>query len=209
MTSIRPAVLVLVIVLGSVLAPPVAPLVVGTAFAGPLDHPGYPYAHSCSGCHGFAGNSRSDSMPILAGMAASYVKKAVEDYASGRRASAEMQPFAKAILATGHVDDVAGYFASQKREPTPVAVDSAAAARGRTAAQSCGLCHGPDGRGNEAALVPDLRAQPPGYLRTQMLLFKTGKRTVSDPRVATVKAEMQKLSDETIGDLAAFYASQR
>jgi cytochrome c553 len=204
MTTFRPAVLLALAGALGLLA-----LLVLPALAGPLDHPGYPYAHSCSGCHGFAGNSRSDAMPILAGMAASYVKKAMEDYANGRRASAEMQPFAKAIVQTGHVDDVASYFASQKREPTPVAVDAAAAARGRTPAQSCGLCHGPDGRGNEAALVPDLRAQPPGYLRAQMLLFKNGKRTVSDPRIATVKAEMQKLSDETIADLAAYYASQR
>ena len=30
----------------------------GSAAAGPLDHPGYAKALTCSACHGFAGNSR-------------------------------------------------------------------------------------------------------------------------------------------------------
>src|SRR5207244_2695285 len=48
-------------------------LVVGVAAtpaaAGPLlDKPGYAKAVTCSACHGTAGNSRSDAVPILAGV---------------------------------------------------------------------------------------------------------------------------------------------
>jgi cytochrome c553 len=54
-------------------------LVAPSTEAGPLDHPGYTKAFSCSACHGFGGNSRSATMPILAGMNANYMKKALQD----------------------------------------------------------------------------------------------------------------------------------
>ena len=74
---------------------------------------------TCSACHGFAGQSRGDTVPILAGIDAAYFKKAIADYAAGRRPSPEMEPYAKMVTHFG-VDDVAGYFAGQKREPTPL-----------------------------------------------------------------------------------------
>ena len=87
-----------------------------TAPAGPLDTPGYAKAVTCSACHGANGNSRSESMPILAGMNVAYFKKAIEDYAAGRRPSPEMEPFAKQVQLLG-VDEIAAFFAAQKREP--------------------------------------------------------------------------------------------
>ena len=72
-------------------------LLAGEAGAGALDTPGYDKAFSCSACHGAAGNSRTDAMPILAGMSPAYFKKAIEDYATGKRVSPEMEPFAKQV----------------------------------------------------------------------------------------------------------------
>src|SRR5438094_1763306 len=140
------------------------------AAAGPLDHPGYTKAFSCSACHGFAGNSRSATMPILAGMNATYVKKALQDYASGKRPSPEMEPYAKMAVQLG-IDDVASYFASQTKIPTPIAADAAAVTRGRIASQPCVVCHGA-GKGDPSKGVPDLTGQPAAYLQSQMLLFK-------------------------------------
>src|SRR5689334_10675002 len=88
--------------------------VAGSAWAGPLDMAGGPQALVCSACHGFAGQSRSNAMPILAGIAPWYFKKAIQDYASGKRTSPEMEPYAKMVLQSG-VDDVAAYFAAQAR----------------------------------------------------------------------------------------------
>ena len=48
-----------------------------TALAGPLDGPGAQKALVCSACHGFGGNSRGDTVPILAGADAAYLKKAL------------------------------------------------------------------------------------------------------------------------------------
>ena len=148
----------------------------GSSFAGPLDTPGATKALTCAACHGPAGQSPSNTMPILAGISTEYFKKAIEDYATGKRVSPEMEPYAKAVKVLG-VDEVAGYFAAQKKEPTSIRADAAAAERGKAAAAACALCHGPDGRGDPAKTIPDLRGQPPGYLKSQMLLFKADKRS--------------------------------
>ena len=178
------------------------------AHAGPLDHPGYTKAFSCSACHGFAGNSKSDAMPILAGADAAYLKKALEDYAAGRRPSPEMEPYAKMAIQLG-ADDVAAYFASQKKEPTPVKSAGAAVARGKTASAKCAACHGERGKGDPAKRIPDLTGQPPAYLRNQMLLFKTDRRSPGDPALTTLKSVMKDIPDETFADLAAYFSSLR
>ncbi len=182
--------------------------IAGAAGAGPLDAPGAAKALNCTACHGSQGQSPSDTMPILAGMSSGYFKKAIEDYAAGRRPSPEMEPYAKQVLGLG-VDEVAGYFSAQKRAPTSVKVDGAAVERGRAAAVQCAVCHGERGEGDAAKLVPDLRGQPPGYLRSQMLLFKQDRRSPGDERLKVVKALMKTIPDETLADLAAYFSSQR
>lgn len=182
--------------------------VAGPAAAGPLDMPGATKAMNCAACHGPAGQSASETMPILSGLWPEYFKKAIEDYAAGRRPSPEMEPYAKQVLQLG-VDDIAAYFAAQKREPTALKVDAAAAGRGRTAAQQCVLCHGPDGRGDRAKRIPDISGQPAGYLNNQMLLFKQDKRSPGDEQLKPLKALFKTLPDQTIADLAAYFSSVR
>jgi cytochrome c553 len=180
----------------------------GAAGAGPLDMPGAPQALVCSACHGFAGESRSNTMPILAGIAPWYFKKAIQDYAAGKRPSPEMEPYAKMVLQSG-VDDITAYFAAQARIPSPVKLDPAAVERGRAAAVQCTLCHGVSGKGDASKGVPDLTGQPPGYLRNQMLLFKADRRSPGDEQLKAVKALMRTIPDEQIADLAAYWSSVR
>ena len=180
----------------------------GSALAGPLDAPGATKVLTCGACHGMNGQSPSNTMPILAGISAAYFKKAIEDYTTGKRPSPEMEPYAKAVKALG-VDEVAGYFAAQKKEPTPIRADAAAAERGKIAAAQCALCHGPDGRGDPAKTIPDLRGQPPGYLKSQMLLFKADKRSPGDPNLKALKALMATIPNQTLDDLAAYFSSVR
>jgi len=177
------------------------------AAAGPLDGPGAVKAMNCAACHGVAGQSPSATMPILAGMDPAYFKKAIEDYAAGRRPSPEMEPYAKQVRELG-VDDIAAYFAAQKREASRVKVDPAAVERGRAAATQCTVCHGQRGEGDVAKGVPDLRGQPPGYLRNQMILFKQDKRSPGDERLKPIKALMRDIPEETFADLAAYFSSQ-
>jgi cytochrome c553 len=180
----------------------------GGAAAGPLDAPGYAKAFSCSACHGFAGASAADTVPVLAGMQPWYLKKAIQDYAAGKRPAAEMESYSKMVLELG-VDDVAAYFAGQKKQPTPVRVDPAAVERGKAASRQCVICHGQDGKGDAAKGIPDLTGQPPGYLRNQILLFKADRRSPGDDVVKAAKAIMKTIPDEQVGDLAAYYSSLR
>src|SRR5262245_34318206 len=175
------------------------------AEAGPLDPPGYQKAFSCSACHGFAGNSRTDTTPILAGMAPWYLKKAIADYAGGKRPAAEMEPFAKMVEVLG-VDEVASYFAAQPRQASAIRLDPGAVERGRVASAACAVCHGQNGKGDASKGVPDIAGQPPGYLQIQMLKFKADTRSPGD---APLKAIMATTSDSTIADLAAYYSSLR
>jgi cytochrome c553 len=190
---------------GTVLALTVL-LGVAVTAAGPLDVPGYAKAFACSACHGFAGNSRGETVPVLAGMPAWYFKKAIEDYASGKRPAAEMEPYAKMVKELG-VDEVAGYFAAQKKEATPLVADAAAVERGRAASAPCAGCHGPAGKGDPAKGVPDLTGQPLGYLRNQMLLFKADRRSPGDAALQQLKALIRPLPEATLADLAAYYSS--
>jgi cytochrome c553 len=176
--------------------------------AGPLDQPGYAKSLTCSACHGAGGNSRSDAMPILAGLSTAYFKKQIDAYATGARPSPEMEPYAKMVQNLG-VDDIAAYFAAQKMEPTPIGAPADAVARGRAAAAQCTVCHGADGKGDAAKLIPSLAGQPPGYLRDQMLLFKANRRNPGDASLNAVKAFMQTIPDQSFADLAAYYSSLR
>jgi cytochrome c553 len=147
-------------------------------------------------------------MPILAGMAPWYFKKAIQDYAAGKRPSPEMEPYSKMVVQFG-VDEIAAYFAGQARTPSPVKLDAAAVERGRAAAAQCTVCHGVSGKGDASKGVPDLTGQPPGYLRNQMLLFKTERRSPGDDTLKAMKALMKTIPDEQFGDLAAYWSSVR
>lgn len=179
----------------------------GPGWADPRD-PGYAKAFSCSACHGYDGNSPSSTVPIIAGMAPWYLKKAIADYASGKRPAAEMESYAKMIQGLG-VDDVAAYFAARKRQPSLVAVDAAAAERGRTASAPCVVCHGPNGKGDAARGIPDITGQPAGYLQAQMMKFKADTRSPGDAALKPLKALLATMSDAAFADLAAYYASLR
>jgi cytochrome c553 len=176
--------------------------------AGPLDDPAFAKVITCAACHGANGNSSSDMMPIIAGLDPAYFKRQIENYAAGKRPSPEMEPYAKEIQFLG-LDQIAAYFAAQKRVPTPIRSSAEAAARGKTVAAQCVICHGPDGKGEAARLIPGIAGQPPGYLVQQMLLFKADTRDPGAPMLAAKKALMRLVPDSQFPELAAYYSSLR
>jgi cytochrome c553 len=181
-----------------------------TAFcagAGPLDSPGAQKALVCSACHGFAGNSPGTTVPILAGMAPSYFKKAINDYATGRRPSPEMEPYSKYVLQYG-ADEIADFFAVQRKQaPAKIKSDSKALSRGATLASQCAACHGAQGEGDAFRVVPALQGQPAAYLKAQMDLFKGDKRKLEDAEQDKTKKTMFKgLDAADFADLTAYYS---
>ncbi|MGH7185475.1 MAG: c-type cytochrome [Pseudomonadota bacterium] len=176
--------------------------------AGPLDDPAFAKVITCPACHGANGNSRSDMMPTIAGLDPAYFKRQIENYATGKRPSPEMEPYAKEVQFLG-LDQIAAYFAAQKRQPTPIRASAEAAAKGKATAAQCVICHGPDGKGEAARLIPGLAGQPPGYLVQQMLIFKQDTRDPGEPLLAAKKALMRIIPDSQFPELAAYYSTLR
>jgi cytochrome c553 len=178
------------------------------AHAGPLDAPGASKTLICSACHGFNGNSPGGAMPILAGMAPSYFKKSINDYASGKRPSPEMEPYAKYVIQFG-LDEIADYFAVQRRQaPAKTKADGKMLSRGATLASQCVTCHGSQGEGDAFRAVPKLQGQPAPYLKSQMALFGGDKRKLEDAEQEKIKKTMFKgLDAADYADLAAYYAT--
>ena len=178
------------------------------AAAGPLDSPNASKALVCSACHGFAGNSPGNTVPILAGMAPSYFKKAINDYAAGKRPSPEMEPYSKYVLQLG-LDDIADFFAVQRKQlPARVKAEAKALSRGPTLASQCASCHGAQGEGDAFRTIPALQGQPAQYQKAQMALFGGDKRKLDDADQDKIKKAMFKgldLADFEV--LAAYYAT--
>ena len=150
--------------------------------AGPLDEPGFAKSITCAACHGQAGNSRSDFMPIIAGMTRPTSRSRSRTMPAGKRPSPEMEPYAKMVLCWAWTRSRA-YFGEQKmrahadRRRRPHAV-----ARGRAAAAQCAICHGPDGKGDAAMLSPSLAGQPPGYPPGADAALQAGQAQSGRPR---------------------------
>jgi cytochrome c553 len=175
--------------------------------AGPLDSPGAQKALVCSACHGFAGNSPGNTVPIIAGMAPNYFKKAIKDYAEGRRPSPEMEPYSKYVLQVG-IEDIADYFAVQTRQRAITKVDANAVKRGAALAGQCAPCHGAKGEGDAFRNVPAIQGQPAGYLQLQLTILKENKRKLEDATVDEAKKSMLKpLSEADLAGLAAYFSS--
>jgi cytochrome c553 len=197
----RAALSILVFIFGQI-------LLVDNAAAGPLDTPGAAKVLVCSACHGFNGNSPGNSVPILAGMAPSYFKKAINEYAAGKRPSPEMEPYAKYVLHFG-LEEIADYFAVQRKQaPSKIKTDAAALKRGATLAAQCVSCHGAQGEGDAFRAVPSLQGQPAAYLKAQMGNFGGDKRKLDDAEQEKTKKTMFKaLSAADFDELAAYFAT--
>ncbi len=175
--------------------------------AGPLDTPGATKAMVCSACHGFGGNSPGDTVPIIAAMPPSYFKKAIKDYAEGKRPSPEMEPYSKYVMQVG-IDEMADYFAVQLKRPAISKADPNAAKRGAALGGQCESCHGSKGEGDAFRAIPALQGQPAGYLKAQLTLWKEDKRKLENAsEEQTKKAMLKPLSDADLSGLAAYFAT--
>ena len=171
-------------------------------------------AHACEGCHGAHGEGMAaKGYPRLAGQAAGYLAKQLDDFASGRRTSPVMTPLAKSLTEQQR-RDVAAYFASLAT-PYETAVGPADAAlleRGRMLArsgdeskqlQACANCHGPGGSGERFA-TPYLQGQSATYLATTIKEWKSGARANDAGEQMVVVA--RRLDDRDIAAVAAYFA---
>ncbi len=76
------------------------------------------------------------------------------------------------------------------------------AAAGKAKAASCGMCHGPDGKGTQ--IGPKIAGLDPAVFVQALNDYKSGKRNN-----AMMKAQATQLSPDDMANLAAYYASMK
>ena len=163
-------------------------------------------AETCSGCHGIPGYRNaypSFHVPKLGGQNQDYLEVALQGYRRGTRGHETMQSQA-ASLTDQDIADLSAYFASlEDSQATGISrADAAAIRAGQEAAATCAACHGEAGM-SPAPQWPNLAGQHQSYLMHALTQYKSGERKdmVMAPLVAP-------LDDETIEQLAAYFASQ-
>jgi cytochrome c553 len=109
-----------------------------------------------------------------------------------------------ATLTDQDIADIAAYLSTVEGEPTAGKSADAALAveEGRRKAVACVQCHGETGVA-AAPQWPNLAGQHESYLEQALFQYRTGKRmdVLMQPLVAP-------LDEQTIGQLAAFFAAQ-
>ncbi|WGY45318.1 cytochrome c [Vibrio sp. ABG19] len=76
---------------------------------------------------------------------------------------------------------------------------------GQTKIPSCPFCHGKDGIALQGR-YPNLRGQDELYLLQAMRAYQNGDR--NGPMARMMQIQLQRLNDEDLHDIAAYYASQ-
>lgn len=170
---------------------------------------------ACAQCHAFNGGSDgSGAFPRIAGQSAYYLKKQLQDFASGVRANAVMTPIAKG-LSPEDTADVAAYYASVNGAFLPLTnVDPMLFKRGEELAtigdatknlQSCNNCHGPGGAG-ELPAIPYLAGQYAHYIAFELKMWRRGFRKNSPEAMADIA---KRLDDQDIAAVAAYFQQVR
>jgi cytochrome c553 len=157
-------------------------------------------AAACASCHGPDGNSKTPGTPSLAGQQPRYFVVATQEYLTGTRASAPMDPMLRK-LSKLDMESVALYYASQTpaQRGTPP-TGNAAAGEPRTAV--CGGCHGSHGVSTDSA-TPSLAGQDPQYLTHAIKAYRTTRKHDLMRRLVA------DLSDQDVGNIVAFYVTQK
>jgi cytochrome c553 len=163
-------------------------------------------AETCKGCHGIPGYFNATPayhVPKLGGQNADYIEVALQGYRRGTRGHVTMQAQASS-LTDQDIADVAAYFATYEGDAEVGRTKASAAMieAGRTKAATCVACHGQEGVAG-APQWPNLAGQHESYLLEALGQYKNGDRVdlVMNPLA-------QPLDEESIQELAAFFASQ-
>ncbi|NIF15733.1 c-type cytochrome [Pantoea sp. Cy-639] len=172
-----------------------------------------PAAMACMGCHGPDGKGiDAAGFPRLAGLPAGYLAKQLQDFRSGSRKQAVMEPLAKA-LDDREIEAVSAYMAKLPADPAPdtrrqqIASDPVTrlALYGDWSRQipGCVQCHGPGGSG-VGEHFPPLAGQSATYLAGQLNAWRDGSRS-NDPNQLMVNVA-KAMTDAEVKAIAEYFA---
>ncbi len=138
---------------------------------------------TCAACHGADGNSLAPTFPKIAGQGERYLIKQIKDIRDGDRQVPSMGPFVTGLSDTD-IADLAAYFSAQvpttggaKEELVELGQRIYRAGIESKGVPACLACHGPDGKGIEAAGFPYLAGQHDAYTQAQLTAFSMNQRT--------------------------------
>lgn len=174
-----------------------------------------PAAMACGTCHAAnAMGTASAGFPRLAGLPQGYLTKQLEDFRSGKRTNAVMQPIATA-LTDAEGKSVASYLAALDVAAPKVDIDPTGSI-GSDAEKlvkqgdwsrnipACVACHGGSNTGVGESFPP-LVGQPGAYIAAQLNAWRSGSRK-NDPN-DLMGHIARSLSDAEVRDLSAFFGS--
>lgn len=161
--------------------------------------------YTCYGCHGLEDyrNAYPDyTVPRLRHQHAAYIVAALQEYRSGDRPHPTMH--AQAVsLSDQDMEDIAAYL----QGPEPIKPTVAVTVKPPKQVAACAACHGENGLGVEAPLMPKpavLAGQHEDYLEQALAAYKNGRR-----KNVVMNGMAQLLtSDEDVRIAAAYFANQ-
>ena len=162
---------------------------------------GFRLSLTCAGCHGTDGAAPGETIPILGGQRADYLRAALADYKSGTRDFYVMNFIARAY-SDDQIGAIADWFAAKPWVDTPTRTRAIGISGG--AGETCAECHGEGGGGSGKG--PRIAGQPAAYLLEAMMAYKAGTRGGDGGAAMKVLAEV---GDGEIEDLAHHYAGLR
>ncbi len=162
----------------------------------------------CVACHASDGSRGSPANPILAGQHPEYLVKQLQEFKSGKRNNAVMKGFA-GTLSDDDMKNVAAFYAS-KSAKSGFAKNKDGVKLGEKiyrggiadkAVPACAGCHSPNGAGVPAQ-YPRVGGQHADYTEAQLVAFRSGARTNSEP-MTSIAARMSDAEVKAVSDYLA------
>jgi len=187
---------------------------------------------TCAACHGEYGEGKPDGeYPRLAGLPKKYIVKQLRDFKSRARLNIPMIPYTterelpeedlltiaaylegiKLPTKLPPIDTTKKFDALARLESTRLVVniakmDGNILAGERFYKKECAACHGKNGYGKPAQLIPPLSGQHSEYLRRQINKFRKGERLHDGD--AGDQEIFQQISDTEIHNMLSYFSVQ-
>ncbi|ANE43514.1 c-type cytochrome [Deinococcus puniceus] len=169
---------------------------------------------NCAGCHGVGGVSKDEAVPALAGQVASFTRQQLVAFKAKLLPDPTMQNIA-GRLSDQDMADIAAHFATLAPGPAWPNTDAAVRAQGATLYAkgdparkliACAVCHGADGRGNDALVMPGIVNLAPAYAEGKLAEYREVV-PYAHPSPQAMHAAAQGLTDEELTALATYVSS--
>lgn len=159
---------------------------------------------TCAGCHGTGAVSQATHIPTIAGLNFRFLYATMQAFRKDRRPSSVMGRIAKGYTSS-QLQRIALHYGTQPWSGNPTEVDPTLAARGKALhAEYCEKCHKENGWFQDHD-TPPLAGQAQGYLLYQMQDYRQPAPAMRQPPL--MQERLEKLTDEDLVALSAFYAS--